>query len=139
MRSCVALSIATLVLLLVGAAAAAPRPTLTLVTRSTGQVAVHGTQFGAFERIRVRFAGMNAETPAITVRTNADGAFTLPAPAETATDPCGAEFAVSATGATGGTALVRRPPRECAPAAPNGPVTPAAATSGPVAPVPAPA
>ncbi|HEY4346232.1 MAG TPA: hypothetical protein VGM80_01485 [Gaiellaceae bacterium] len=114
MFAVVALTLSVAVL----SAAASSRPSLSIV--SSSPLAVHGVHFGARERVRLTFRA--SKTSVLVVRTSRLGAFTVNAPAGFSLDRCGGgSLAVSASGLHGDTALLRRPLRACAPAAPASP------------------
>ena len=80
--------------------------------------------FHEHERVRVTFdAGTQA--PIVVVRTSASGSFTVSAPSGFTSDPCGSALVISAAGVQGDQALLRRPPRLCAPETPGAPALPA--------------
>jgi hypothetical protein len=103
------------------AAQGAPAAHLAFTSSST----VKGTHFAPRERVRVRF-GSGSAVQVVIVRTNQLGTFVITVPSGIPDDQCGSPIVVSAAGVQGGAALLRIPPRMCAPA-------------GPVSPVPAPA
>jgi hypothetical protein len=84
---------------------------------------VKGTHFAPRERVRVRF-GSGSTVRVVVVRANQFGTFVITVPSAIPDDQCGPAIVVSAAGVQGGAALVRRPPRMCAPATPAGPVSP---------------
>jgi hypothetical protein len=85
--------------------------------------AVKGTHFGPRERVRVRF-GAGDSVRVVVVRANQLGTFVITVPSGIPNDQCGPAIVVSAAGVQGGAALLRRPPRMCAPAAPASPASP---------------
>jgi hypothetical protein len=101
------------------AAQCAPAAHLAFVSSST----VKGTHFAPRERVRVRF-GSESSVQIVVVRANQFGTFVIPVPSAIPDDQCGPAIVVSAAGVQSGAALVRRPPRMCAPAAPASPVSP---------------
>jgi len=105
----------------VTAVAASGAPTAHLAFASSGTV--KGTHFAPRERVRVRF-GSGSSVQVVVVRANQVGTFVIPVPSAIPDDQCGAAIVVSAAGVQSGAALVRRPPRMCAPAAPASPVSP---------------
>ena len=93
-----------------GSASSAPGLSLS----ASRPLVVHGSRFAGGERVRVSFrAGMQTLTRS--VRATPLGAFALTTPQTLAYDPCSTTLVVSAKGVTGDTAVVRRPPRGCAP------------------------
>jgi hypothetical protein len=89
----------------------------------TSSSTVRGTHFAARERVRLRF-GSGVSVRVVVVRADRFGTFLVTVPAGIPDDQCGPAIVVSAAGVQGGAALLRRPPRLCAPAAPAGPVSP---------------
>jgi hypothetical protein len=105
----------------VTAVAASGAQTAHLAFVSSG--AIKGTHFAPRERVRVRF-GSGSSVQVVVVRANQFGTFVIPVPSAIPDDQCGPAIVVSAAGVEGGAALVRRPPRMCAPATPASPVAP---------------
>lgn len=84
---------------------------------SSSPLMLQGTHFAGRERVRVTFQAKS--TTVLTVRTSRAGAFVVSAPSGFTLDQCGSiAITVSAAGVHGDSALLRRPPRLCAPAAP---------------------
>jgi hypothetical protein len=84
---------------------------------SSSPLVLEGVHFAGRERVRVTFEAKS--TTVLTVHTSRSGVFVLGAPDGFMLDQCGTTSAtVSAAGAHGDFALLRRPPRLCAPGAP---------------------
>src|SRR5262245_3699582 len=108
MRTITAVSIAALLALMAGAASGAgqARPILLLV----GDSSLHGMHFRAMERVHVVVVNRNGASK--WARTSQRGAFRMTADLP---DPCRGTLVVRAIGATGDTATLKVPQRECPP------------------------
>jgi hypothetical protein len=99
-------------------AGASLRPSIAFVSSSPLQV--RGVHFAGRERVHLTFAAKT--TTVLTIRTTRAGTFLVNAPTGFALDQCGGgSITVSAAGVHGDAALLRRPSRLCAPAAPATP------------------
>ncbi len=95
-------------------------PTLTFVTVAPPKV--HGAHFRAHKGVRVTFR-VGSEAQVVVLRSSGSGSFTVVAPS-LPPDPCGTPLLITAVGVHGDNALLRRPPRYCAPASPGAPAMP---------------
>jgi hypothetical protein len=99
---------------LAAAGGTSSKASLTVV--SLHPLTVHGRQFVPRERVRVTFTLGKAPGHVLVVRTSAAGTFATSAPLALHYDRCTTTLVVSAVGTRGDKALLRRPPRGCAPA-----------------------
>ena len=108
MRTITAVSIAALLALGAGAASGAgqARPILLLI----GDSSLHGMHFRASERVHV--VVVNRHGTSKWVRTSRSGTFRMTVGLP---DPCRGTLVVHAVGATGDTATLKVPQRECPP------------------------
>jgi hypothetical protein len=91
-----------------------PKPSLAFV--SLQPLTVHGRHFVPRERVRVTFTMGKAAGHVRFVRASAVGTFSASPPAGVGYDRCTTTLVVNAVGGRGDKALLKRPPRGCAPA-----------------------